>query len=294
MQQLQGTDGNRAIFLASVSQGVEPRVVKLDRWRDAGQSGAGDVNGRRHHVAAVEDFSHHHRMQSAGVAAGALVPAGNLLVRCGQQRAGAAGEIADPQPLNCVGVAPVHVVHLADGQPGQQKRRCGQGVKGSQIFAVGNQALEDAPSQVVGDAGAGIGNFQSGVAQDAQQHGSITGRDALHDVFGNGENSPVVDLQDVAPSVQGITEGIGDIRAADHPQGFDAVRARQPLVKHHGVGDDRASHPSCLGNVGHTEQPGDFGHHVGAQSVHIIQDCYCPLDAVFEGGAGMINGTLRD
>ena len=39
---------------------------------------------------------------------------------------------------------------LGDGEPRQQRGRRGQRVEGGEIFAVGDEPLEDAPGQVVG------------------------------------------------------------------------------------------------------------------------------------------------
>ena len=47
------------------------------------------------------------------------------------------------------GSAPVHALHLRNGEPGQQRSRGWKRVEGSQILPVGDKPLKDAPRQVV-------------------------------------------------------------------------------------------------------------------------------------------------
>ena len=125
-------------------------MPEADRRFDSRQRGAGDVDCRRHDVAAVEHLLHHRAVEIGGVAAGPLVPGGDLVVDRGEQRAGAAGEVPDAQLADGVGVRPVDALHFGDSQPGQERGGRGQRVEGGQVLAVRDEALEDAPGQVVG------------------------------------------------------------------------------------------------------------------------------------------------
>ena len=99
------------------------------------------MDGGGHDVAAVEHVLHHHPVEGGGIATGALVAGGYLIVHGGEQRAGAAGEVPDSQPADGPGIRPVNALHLGDGQPGQQRRRRRQGVEGGQVLAVSDESL---------------------------------------------------------------------------------------------------------------------------------------------------------
>ena len=252
------------------------------------------MDRRRHDVAAVQHVFHHHGMQAGRVAAGALVPARDLLVHRGQQGAGTAGEVADAQPADRRGVGPVHAVQLGDGQPCQQRRGFGAGVERGEILAVGNQPLKQAAGQVVRDDGAGRGDALRGFAQDVQDAGRGVRRKLFHEVARNRENGPVIDVQNVSPCVGHGPLRVGDGRAAHPVQRLDGrVAAGQPLVKQQGVGHDGARHAAGLDVVGHAEQAGDVQRDAGPRRRHVVQQGDAAVDAFFQRLGRGGDGALR-
>ena len=153
------------------------------------------------------------------------VAGGDLLVDGRQQGAGAAGEVADLQPADGLGVSPVHALHLGDGQAGQQGGGGGQGVEGGQVLAVGDQPLENAAGEVVSVVDAGAVDAGGGLAEAAQHTQGDVRWQLLQYVLADGKDGPVVDLQDGGPGIQRAVLGVGDRVAADEVQGLDALRA---------------------------------------------------------------------
>ena len=110
-------------------------------------------------------------MKRGEVASGLLVADGDLVVHGGQQRAGAAREVAYAQIPDSIGVRPVHAVHpfgrlrtkpfgrlrteLGDREACQQRGGRGQRVEGGEVLAVSDESLEDAAGEVVGLVGSG-------------------------------------------------------------------------------------------------------------------------------------------
>ena len=84
----------------------------------------------------------------------------------------------------------VDAVHLGDCQPGQQRRRCGQGVERGEVLSVGDEPLEDAAGQVMGVVDAGRVDRLGGVPQPAQDDGRVARWELLEDVLGDGEDGP--------------------------------------------------------------------------------------------------------
>ncbi len=107
---------------------------------------------------------------------------GDLLIDGGEQRAGAAGEVADAQTADRFGVRPVDALQLGDGEPRQQRGGRGQRVKGGEILAVGDEALEDAPGQVVGVLDAARVDGLGGVAQAPKDAGRVSRIQVLQDI----------------------------------------------------------------------------------------------------------------
>ena len=182
------------------------------------------MDGGGHDIATVEDLFHHHRMEGGEVSPGALVAGSNLLVDGGEERAGAAGKVADAEAADGIGVSPVHLVtgslQLGDGQPGEKGGRLGAGVEGGEVFAVCDKPLEDPPGQVVGVGDAGGLHLLGSVTQHGQDLAGVAGVELAEDVPGDGEDGPVVDFQDGCPRAQGLGLGIGNFGAADEVEGF--------------------------------------------------------------------------
>ena len=233
-------------------------------------------------------------MQLGGVAAGAFVAGRDLLVGGGEQRAGAAGEIAHAQLADAFGVGPVEALQLGDREPGQQRRRGGPGVEGGQILAVGDQALEDASGEVVGVVAAGRVHLLGGVAQFVEQLPGRARRQPLEDVAGDREDGEVVDFEDFVPGRRGLVLGIGDAGAADLHQRLNArVHAGNALVEDERVGDDRAGHAPGLGHVAHAEQVGDGGDDVHLRLAQRVEHDGGPLDPALERVGGLVDLLLR-
>ena len=86
----------------------------------------------------------------------------------------------------------------------------------------------------------------------------VARRKLRQDVPGDGEDGPVVDLQDVVPGGQRLSLGVVDAVAADHGQGLDLrVQPGDALVEDEGVGDDGAGHAAGLRHVAHAQQARD-------------------------------------
>ena len=132
-----------------------------------GKGGTGNVDGGGHDVAAVQNLLHDDGMQGFEIAAFAFVPRRDLVVYGGQQGAGAAGEVADAQAADGACTAPVHPFQLGDGETGQQGGGGRQGVEGRQVLAVGDEALEEAPGEVVGVGDPGGGDVVGGALRQA-------------------------------------------------------------------------------------------------------------------------------
>ena len=115
---------------------------------------------------------------------------GNLLVHCREQGAGAAGEVADAEPANGIGFAPIYPVHFAHRQPGQQRRGRRQSVVSSQILAVGNQALEDTSGQIVAIVDSRPAYFADRVLQLPQNTVGVGRRQLIEYIATNGEYRP--------------------------------------------------------------------------------------------------------
>ena len=64
---------------------------------------------------------------------------------------------------------------VGDGEPGQQRGGGREGVKGGQVFAVGDEPLEDAAGEVVGVFDAGCIDGLGGVPQPVQYSGGVGG-----------------------------------------------------------------------------------------------------------------------
>ena len=125
LQEFQGADLYCAVCLPPVGHGIEAGAAKGCRGFYARERGAGDVDGGRHNVAAVEHVFHHGPVQSSRIAAGPLVFSGNLLVHRREQRARAAGKVGNAQFPDGLSIRPVHALQLGDSQPRQQRRRRG-------------------------------------------------------------------------------------------------------------------------------------------------------------------------
>ena len=230
------------------------------------------MDGRRHDVAAVKDLLHHHLVQFGRVAAGALVAGGDLLVDGGEQRAGAAGEVADAQATDGFSVRPVDAFQLGDGEPGQQRGGSGQRVEGGKVFAVGDEPLKDAPGQVVGVFDAGRADGLGGVTQAPQDAGRVGRVQVLEDLPGDAENGPVVDVENGGPGLKDFALRVGYTVIADLREGIDArVHAGDLVVEDEGVGDDGAGHAAGLAHVGHAQQAGDLRGDAGTGPVYLVE-----------------------
>ena len=126
-------------------------------------------------------------MQLAAVAAGAFVAGGDLFVDGGEQGAGAAGEVSDSQLADGLGIRPVDPFQLGDREPGQQRGGGRQGVEGGQVFAVGDEPLEDAAGEVVGIFDAGCVDALGCIPQSPQYSGRVGGVQMPKNILGDGE-----------------------------------------------------------------------------------------------------------
>ena len=238
-------------------------------------------------------------MEGGQVSTGALVAGGHLLVDGGEERTGTAGEIADAKAADGLGVGPVHFVtgslQLGHGQTGQQSGGLGAGVEGSEVFAVGDEPLKDAPGQVMGVGDAGGLHLLGGVAQHGEDLAGVAGVELTEDVPGDGEYGPVVDFQDGCPGRQGLGLWVGDLGAADEVEGLHPfVLTGNALVERQGVGDDGAGHPAGLGNVGLSQKAGNLPVDARGQILELVEDDRGFLDAFLEGGGSEVHFLLRN
>ena len=114
----------------------------------------------------------------------------------------------------------------------------------------------------------------------------------LDDVARDGEDGPVVDLEDFGPGVEDVCLGAAGLGGAELGEGFDAVHPDETLVEDHGVGDDRAGHAVGLDDIGHAEQPGDAGDHAGPGLGELFENVGGAVDALLEGIGGFVDGAL--
>ena len=132
-----------------VRERVHLRAAKDARGVQTGEHGCGQVRGRGHDVRRNQGCLHHVFVEPGVVAAGMTKAGQNGRVCRRQQGAGAAGQVADAQLFQRLGIAPVHALEAVRGQLRQQGGGGRQRVEGGQKFAVANQALEQAPVEVV-------------------------------------------------------------------------------------------------------------------------------------------------
>ena len=170
-----------------------------------------------------------------------------------------------------------------------------QGVEGGEVLAVGNEALEDAAGQVVGLVYAGGADRLGGLAQAAQDGGCVTGRQLRQQVLGNGENGPIVDVQDVVPGGQQRAFRVGGRVTAHQVQRLDlGVHAGDALVEDQRVGDDGAGHAAGLGHVRHAEQLRHLPRDGRPAGVYGVEELGRGVNAGLEGGGGLVHGALGD
>ena len=244
---------------------------------------------------AVEHLLHHRAVKLGGVAAGPLVPGANFIVDRGEQRAGAAGEVAYAQLSDGVGVRPVDALHLGDGQPCQERGGRGQRVEGGEVLAVRDELLEDAPGQVVRVVHARRAERLRGVPQPPQDGCRFARRKLPEDVLRDGEDGPVVDLQDVVPGGEHLALGVVHAVAAHPGQRIDLrVHPGDAFVEDECVGDDGAGHAAGLRHVDHSQAAGYGGSDARPQLRNFVQQRRGPFDALFQRGGGLVYGALRN
>ena len=131
------------------------------------------------------------------------------------------------------------------------------------------------------------------LAQAAQDVGRVTGLELREQVLGDGENGPVVDVQDVVPGSQQRALRVGGRVAAHQVQRLDlGVHAGDTLVEYQGVGDDGAGHAAGLGHVRHAEQMGHLPRDTRPAGVYRVEELGRGVNAGLEGGGGLVHGAL--
>ena len=230
----------------------------------SGEHGRRQVDGDVEHVQSVEAVLHHVRVEFLRFAAVQLVEQAEARVGGGEQRAGAAGEVADLQPGQRVPVAPVRAARSAVGgqrEAGQQRGGSGPRVVGGEELAVGDQPLEHDAREVVRARHAAVHQFQRGVPQRAE-HGLrrlFRQRRLARGVeqrLRRGEDGMVVDRENGVPFGE---QGHAVERAAGPDEGIDGLHRtaraflarleaclRQRLVEHERVGKHGHRHPARL------------------------------------------------
>ena len=137
--------------------------------------------------------------------------------------------------------------------------------------------------------------FLGSLQQLSQDDGGNVSGKLLQDVFGDSKDRPVVDLQNIFPGCQRLTLGICYVGAAYQMQGFHLlVHPRDALVEDHGVGDDGAGHAAGLGNIAHSQQPGNDRGNVRAQLGHLIQLVGSLTDALLKRVSRLLHCLLWD
>ena len=183
---------------------------------------------------------------------------------------------------------------MATASRASSAAEAGRGVEGGQVLPVRDETLEDAPGQVVGVVHPRRVDRLGGVPQSPQNRGRIPRGQVPQDVLGNGEDGPVVDLQDVVPGRQHLALGVGCAVAAHRCQGLDLLmHPGDVLVEDQGVGDDGAGHAPGLGHVDHSQAAGYFPSGAWPQLLHFVQELCGPLDALLQRGGGLVYRPLR-
>ena len=151
-EELQRSGAHRAVVLRSIAHGEQTLSVEWGAGLRAREHRGGEVDGGVDHIEADEAVGHQVLMQRPRIAAVQLVQDGDALVCGREQRAGAAGEVADLDCAERIGVAPAGAARSAIGghrEPGQQRRGGRTGVEGCKELPVGDQPLEHHAGQVV-------------------------------------------------------------------------------------------------------------------------------------------------
>ena len=177
-EQVEGADADLAARLGAVGHRQQALAAEGRGGVRAREHGGGEVDGDVEHVEADEAVLHHRRVEGLGVAAVQLVEQAEARVGGGEQRARAAGEVADLERGEGVGVAPVGTAgRAARGQREASQQRGGGGprVVRREELAVGDQALEDDAGEVVGARDAARHQRPRGVPEQGE-HGLRRGR----------------------------------------------------------------------------------------------------------------------
>ncbi len=235
-EQVEGADADLAAGLGAVGHRQQALAAEGRGGVRAREHGGGEVDGDVEHVEADEAVLHHRRVEGLGVAAVQLVEQAETRVGCGEQRAGAAGEVADLQRGQRLGVAPVRASGRAVGgqrEPGQQRGGGGPRVVGREELAVCDQALEDDAGEIVRARDAARHQRPRGVPERGE-HGLRRGRgqravaSGVEQRLRRGEDRPVVVGEDGVPLAEQrrAVEGVAVDEGLDGPR--RAARARRP------------------------------------------------------------------
>ena len=174
---------------------------------------------------------------------------------------------------------------LATASRASSAADAGERVEGGEVFAVGDEPLEDAAGQVVGVFDAGRVDGLGGVAQAPQNPGRVGGIQVLEDILGDGEDGPVVDVENGGPGCQHLALRVGYIVAAGKGEGVDAgVHTGDLIVENEGIGDDGAGHAAGLEHVGHSQESGYFIRDAGTGLVYFVKELGRAVDALLQRG----------
>ena len=150
-KQIEGAVMDGAV-VAAVTGGEDALALEGGGGMAGGEVGRGEMHRALEHVDPEEAVLHHRRVERFGVAAVHFVEQRDALIGSGKQSPRAAGEVADLHGCEGVRIAPIGVAGGAgagQGEPGEQCRGGRARVEGGEELAVGDQALEDDPGQVV-------------------------------------------------------------------------------------------------------------------------------------------------
>ena len=247
--------GAARAVLPAVRQQVHLRPLERGRRVGARQHRGGQMRRRRHDVGREDRPLQHPAVDRRVVAPRAPVPRQQGVAGGGDQRAGAAGEVARPQSGQRAGVPPVGV-EQPDRQLRQQRGRLGPRVERRQELAVADQPLKGSSVQIVRPRDAVGVQLARHAGEPGQQARRRPVRDRRQHFPGHVEDRPVVDAEDPFPLPQHrrLRQDAAPAQVVERPHVVDAGQHR---LEGERVGDDRHRHPRRLLAVLLAQRRGD-------------------------------------
>ena len=225
--------------LPAVGHGEQAFALEGDAGLGAGEHGGGEVDRAGDDVEADQSVFHHRRVEGGWVAGVEFVEQGDALVGGGEQGAGAAGEVADLERGERVGVLPVSAAGGAvarHGDAGEQRGGGGPRIEGGEDFAVGDEPLEDGAGEVVRAGRAALDQLARGGPERFQHRGGRVGGHRPQHLGGFAEDRAVVLRHHAFPLVEQRVD-VESVEGAELAQGADGPAAAVDVERESGAGE---------------------------------------------------------